>query len=56
MPFRRPVNEYSPSAFGERRGNDIAGRVQQIDPHAFEQQLGIVEVALGSGVGMDRGR
>ena len=41
---------------GERRGEDIAAAVQQVDPHAFEQDVRIVEVAVGTIVGDDAAR
>ena len=47
------MNSYSPLALVSVVASKIAIGVEQVDAHAFEQHLRIVEVAIRSGVGVD---
>ena len=46
MPGARPVNSYSPLASVSVVASTLPCRIEQIDLHAFEQDFGIVEIAV----------
>ena len=53
MPGRRPREQVLAVGVGVRRRDDVAVAVEQVDLHAFEHVVRIVEVAVGPVIGVD---